>query len=247
VYDFGGQTAVVTGGAQGIGAEVARRLARDGATVAILDVSDAAQKVADETGGLWIRTDVRDRAAVEAAFARVADQLGTPAILVSNAGVTRDNLVHKMTDSDWDTVIDTHLRGGFLCGQIAQRYMVPAGYGRMVFLASRAALGSRGQANYSSAKGGLISLSRTLAVELGRFGITVNAVVPGHIDTEMVRRSAERARIDYADMIARTVERNAVKRVGEPADIANAVAFLVSDQSSYITGEVLHVTGRPPM
>lgn len=252
MYELGGNVAVVTGGAQGIGAAVALRLAREGADIAILDVNDRAQQVVDQitaTGrrARFIHTDVRDRAGVEAAFATVADSLGTPTILVSNAGVTRDNLIHKLTDDDWDTVLDTHLRGGFLCGQVAQRYMVPAKRGKMVFLSSRAWLGSRGQANYASAKAGLIGLARTLAVELGRYQINVNAVIPGHIDTEMVRRAAQRARMDYEDMCRRTIERNAIKRVGEPDDIANAVAFLVSDQSSYITGEVLHVTGRPPM
>jgi 3-oxoacyl-[acyl-carrier protein] reductase len=252
MYDLRDQVAIVTGGGQGIGESVARRLAADGADVAILDISERARQVADEiTGsgrrGLWLRADVSDREQVEAAFATVADTLGTPSILVSNAGVTRDNLVHKMSDEDWDTVVDIHLKGGFICGQVAQRYMVPAGGGKMVFLSSRASLGSRGQANYASAKAGLIGLARTLAVELGRFDINVNVVIPGHIDTEMVRQAAVRARVDYEEMCRRTVERNAIKRVGEPADIANAIAFLVSDQASYITGEVLHVTGRPPM
>jgi 3-oxoacyl-[acyl-carrier protein] reductase len=252
MYDLAAKVAVVTGGAQGIGAAIAHRLADEGAAVAILDVSDRADEVAKEIAGAggratWIRTDVRDRGQVEAAFAETAESLGSPDILVSNAGVTRDNLIHKMTDDDWDMVIDTHLRGGYLCAQVAQRYMVPRKYGKMVFISSRANQGSRGQANYAAAKAGLFGLARTLSIELGRYNVNVNVVVPGHMDTQMVRDAAVRAGIDYDEMCRRTIERNAIKRVGEGRDIANAVAFLVSDESSFITGDIMHVSGRPPI
>jgi 3-oxoacyl-[acyl-carrier protein] reductase len=252
MYDLSARVAVVTGAAQGIGAATAVRLAQEGARVAILDIGDHAAVTADEivsSGGqaIWIRTDVRDRDQVEAAFAKTDRELGSPDVLVSNAGVTRDNLLHKMSDDDWCTVIDTHLRGGFLCAQAAQGYMVPRAYGKIVFVGSRANLGSRGQANYAAAKAGLNGLARSLSIELGRFNINVNVVIPGHMDTEMVRAAAVRAGIDYADMCKRTIERNAIKRVGEPRDIANAVAWLVSDESSYVTGDLLYVSGRPPM
>jgi 3-oxoacyl-[acyl-carrier protein] reductase len=253
MYALDNRIAVVTGGAQGIGEATAIRLASEGATVAIFDVNEKGQEVASrisESGGkaLWFRTDVRLRNDIETSFSAVVDEFGIPSILVSNAGIVRDNFIHKMTDDDWDAVIDTHLKGGFMCAQVAQRLMIKAEQqGSFVFLSSRAMLGNPGQVNYASAKAGLIGLARTLSVELGRFGITVNVVVPGHMDTEMVRKAAERARVDYQEMCARTIERNAIKRVGQAEDIANAIAFLVSDQASYITGEVLHVTGRPPM
>lgn len=252
MYDLSSKVAVVTGAAQGIGAATAVRLAREGAKIAILDIGDNAEAVVDDirsSGGeaIWIRTDVRERDQVEAAFARADEELGSPAILVSNAGVTRDNLVHKMTDEDWFTVIETHLRGGFLCAQVAQRYMVPREYGKIVFVGSRAHLGSRGQSNYAAAKSGLNGLARSLSIELGRYNINVNVIIPGHMDTAMVRNAAVRAGIDYEEMCRRTIERNAIKRVGEPKDIANAVAWLVSDESSYVTGDLLYVSGRPPM
>lgn len=252
MYDLSSRVAVVTGAAQGIGAATATRLAREGAKVAILDISEHAAETVNEivsAGGeaIWVRTDVRDRDQVEAAFAEADEKLGSPDILVSNAGVTRDNLVHKMSDDDWFTVIETHLRGGFLCAQVAQRYMVPRTYGKIVFVGSRAHLGSRGQTNYAAAKSGLNGLARSLSWELGRYNVNVNVVIPGHMDTEMVRAAAVRAGIDYEEMCQRTIDRNAIKRVGEAKDIANAVAWLVSDESSYVTGDLLYVSGRPPM
>ena len=252
MYDLSSRVAVVTGAAQGIGAATAVRLGQEGAKVAVLDISEHATGTVDSiaaAGGeaIWIRTDVRDRDQVEAAFAETNEKLGSPDIVVSNAGVTRDNLVFKMTDDDWFTVIDTHLRGGFLCAQVAQRYMVPRAYGKIVFIGSRAHFGNRGQANYAAAKAGLQGLARTLAIELGRYNINVNVIIPGHMDTEMVRNAAVRAGVDYGEMCRRTIERNAIKRVGEPRDIANAVAWLVSDESSFVTGDLVYVSGRPPM
>lgn len=254
MIDLTGRTAVVTGGARGIGRATVERLASLGADVALLDLDVGSAEAVVEARG-WVgdadvialNCDVGERSDVERAMQEVVDHFGALDVLVNNAGVTRDNLIHKMSDDDWDTVINTHLRGGFLCSQVAQRTMVDAGYGRIVFLSSRAALGSRGQANYSAAKAGVRGLARSLAVELGRFGITSNVVVPGHIDTEMVRAAADRMGVPYEQLCDATIEKNAVKRVGDPRDVADAIAFLVSDNASYITGEVLHVTGRPPM
>src|SRR5262245_54294312 len=193
-----GRVALVTGGAQGIGAAVARRLAQGGASVAVLDLQrDAAVEVAEKltsAGGsaLGIGGDVSRRQDVQAAVDQVVERFGALHILVNNAGVIRDNLLFKMSDDDWTTVIDVHLRGAFLASQLAQRHMVEAGYGRIVSMSSTSALGNRGQVNYSAAKAGLQGLTRTLAVELGPFGITANAIAPGFIDTDMTRSTAER-------------------------------------------------------
>jgi 3-oxoacyl-[acyl-carrier protein] reductase len=243
-----GRVAVITGAGQGIGAAILRRLDRDGATVAGLDLRREAVEavLADcQRPGLALACDVSSRDQVEAAFEQVASQLGQIDILVNNAGLTRDNLVHKMTDEDFDTVVAVHLRGSFLCSQVAQRYMVERRYGKIVMMSSRSALGNRGQANYSAVKAALQGMTRALAIELGPFGINVNAIAPGHIETAMTRATAERMGISYEDMQQRTIERNAIKRVGQPEDVANLAAFLVSDESSYITGQTIYISGGP--
>jgi len=243
-----GRVAVITGAGQGIGASIMRRLAADGALVAGLDVDQGAvAALLEEIGvrGLAIGCDVSRREQVEAAMARVDADLGRVDILVNNAGLTRDNLIHKMTDEDFDTVVGVHLRGSFLCSQAAQRYMVPRHYGKIVMLSSRSALGNRGQANYSAVKAAVQGLARTLAIELGPFGINVNAIAPGHIESAMTRAVAERVGITYDDLKARTIEANSIKRVGQPEDVANLAAFLVSDESSYITGQTIYIAGRP--
>jgi len=243
-----GRVAVVTGAGQGIGAAIMRRFATDGALVAGLDLhEEAVASVLDATGlrGLAIGCDVSQRDQVEAAMAQVDAELGRLDILVNNAGLTRDNLIHKMTDEDFDTVVGVHLRGSFLCSQAAQRYMVPRHYGKIVMLSSRSALGNRGQANYSAVKAAVQGLARTLALELGPFGINVNAIAPGHIESAMTRAVAERVGITYDDLRARTIEANSIKRVGQPEDVANLAAFLVSDDSSYITGQTIYIAGRP--
>jgi 3-oxoacyl-[acyl-carrier protein] reductase len=185
--------ALVTGAAQGIGAEVARRLAAGGAKVAVLDLDEtAAGAVAKEIGGLAVAADVSKREQVQAAVDAVVAEFGGLQILVNNAGVIRDNLLFKMTDDDWTAVMEVHLRGAFLASQIAQQHMVAARYGRIISMSSTSALGNRGQANYSTAKAGLQGLTKTLAIELGPFGVTANAVAPGFVETAMTKATAER-------------------------------------------------------
>ena len=246
--NFEGRVAVVTGAAQGIGAAILRRFAAGGAKVAGLDLQeDGVTQVIDEAGatGIGVACDVTNREQVEAAIARANDELGSVDILINNAGVTRDNLLFRMTDEDFDTVMAIHLKGAFLCTRAAQKYMVEKRYGKIVMMSSRSALGNRGQTNYSAAKAGLQGMVRAVSIELGPFGINVNAIAPGHIETAMTRATAERMGVDYEQMKERTIERSAIKRVGQPEDVANLAAFLVSDESSYITGQTIYISGGP--
>ena len=245
------RVAIVTGAARGIGAATAVRLAADGNAVAVLDLDEnaCAQTVEQisSAGGtaLAVAADVADGDAVAHAIDRVADELGAPAILVNNAGVTRDNLMFKMTDSDWDAVLGVHLRGAFLMSRAAQAYMTRGNWGRIVNLSSVAALGNRGQANYSTAKAGLQGFTKTLAIELGKFGITVNAVAPGFVATEMTRATAHRIGVSWEEFTRRGADSIPVGRVGEPEDIANAVSFFAADASGFVSGQVLYVAGGP--
>ena len=248
---FHGQVALVTGAGRGIGAATARLLAREGATVVISDVDlEPAQEVVDEivkAGGsaCAIACDVTDRASVEAMFKQAIAELGTVDILVACAGILRDNLVHRMTDDDWDSVINTHLKGTYLTAQAAQHKMVEQRSGKMVFLSSTSALGNRGQTNYSAAKAGLQGMARTLAIELGRFNINVNAVAPGFVDTRMARSTAERIGVDYETFMARTAADIPLGRIGTVDDIADVIAFLASDQARYVSGQTIYVRGGP--
>ena len=241
--------ALVTGAAQGIGAATAARLAAGGAKVAVADVNaDAAAAtaraiVADGGQAVGLACDVTDREQVRATVDAVAAEFGGLHILVNNAGVLRDNLLFKMTDDDWTTVMDVHLRGAFLASQAAQKYMVQANYGRIVSMSSTSALGHRGQANYATAKAGLQGFTKTLAIELGPFGITCNAIAPGFIETAMTKATAERIGSDIATMRAAAEQALPVRRGGVPDDIANAVAFFAGEEAGYVTGQVLYVDG----
>lgn len=248
---FDGQVALLTGAGRGIGAATARRLASEGAAVVISDVEiTPAQEVVDEivaTGGRGraIACDVTERHSVEAMFQESVSEFGTVDILVACAGILRDNLVHKMTDDDWDSVIDTHLKGTYLAAQAAQRKMVEQQRGKMVFISSTSALGNRGQTNYSAAKAGLQGMARTLAIELGRFNINVNAVAPGFVDTRMARATAERIGVDYETFKADTAADIPLGRIGTPEDVAAVITFLASDDARYVSGQTLYVRGGP--
>jgi 3-oxoacyl-[acyl-carrier protein] reductase len=241
--------AVVTGGAQGIGAAIAARLAAGGAKVAVIDLSEAATADAvsaiTSAGGtaIGIGADVSKADQVQAALDRVAAELGGLHILVNNAGVLRDNLLFKMTEDDWDTVMAVHLRGFFLASKAAQRHMVAARWGRIISLSSVSALGTRGQVNYSAAKAGLQGATRTLAIELGPFGITANTVAPGFVVTEMTAQLAERLGSSLEDFTKQRADITPVRRAGTPADIAAVIAFLASDDASFITGQTIYVDG----
>ncbi|MET7641519.1 3-oxoacyl-ACP reductase FabG [Streptomyces sp. NPDC005438] len=245
------RVAVVTGGARGIGAATALRLAADGNKVAVIDLDEAAcqstvQAVKDAGGtALAVGADVSDSAQVEAAVERVVAELGAPTVLVNNAGVLRDNLLFKMSEGDWDTVLNVHLRGSFLMTRACQKHMVDAGYGRVVNLSSSSALGNRGQANYAAAKAGLQGFTKTLAKELGKFGITANSVAPGFVVTDMTAQTAERVGMGFEEFQAAAASQIPVQRVGRPEDIANAVAFFASPDAGFVSGQVLYVAGGP--
>ena len=243
---FKDRVALVTGGGRGIGAATARRLAEEGARVAVSDLDEGpAQEVAGPINGLAVACDVSKREQVEAMVDRTVKELGRLDILVACAGITRDNLVFKMTDDDWDAVIDTHLKGTFLCAQAAQKHMVQQKYGKMVFLSSTSALGNRGQANYSAAKAGLQGMARTLAIELGPFNINVNTVAPGFVETRMTRATAERMGMDYEAFKIGAASQIPLRRVGQPEDIAGVIAFLCSDDAGFVSGQTIYVRGGP--
>jgi 3-oxoacyl-[acyl-carrier protein] reductase len=245
------RTAMVTGAARGIGAAIATRLAADGLAVAVLDLDEATcqdtVKAITAVGGhaLAVGADVSDEDSVAAAVARVAGELGPPTVVVNNAGVTRDNLLFKMSTADWDAVMNVHLRGTFLVTRAAQAYMVEQKWGRIVSLSSTSALGNRGQANYSAAKAGLQGLTKTFAIELGRYGVTANAIAPGFVVTEMTAKTAERMGVSFEDFKADAAAKAAVRRVGYPEDIAHTASFLISEGAGYVTGQVIYVAGSP--
>ena len=247
---YDGRVAVITGAARGIGFGTAQRFAAEGASIAILDLDEtSAQEAAgrlelvDGAKAVGIGCDVSKGADAEAAVQRVVDELGGIHVLVNNAGITRDNLLFKMTEDDWDLVMNVHLKGAFNMTKAAQKHFVEQRYGKILNLSSVSALGNRGQANYSAAKMGVQGFTRTLGIELGPFGINANAIAPGFIATEMTDATAARVKMSVEDFRAAAAESNPVKRVGFPEDIAAAAAFLCSDEASYITGQTLYVDG----
>ncbi len=245
---YDGRVALVTGSARGIGFGIATRFAEEGASVAVVDLdesaaSDAAGRLPGEAKHVGIGCDVSDAASAEAAVTRTVEALGGLHVLVNNAGITRDNLLFKMTDEDWDLVLGVHLRGAFLMTRAAQKVFVEQKYGKILNLSSVSALGNRGQANYAAAKMGVQGFTRTLGIELGPFGINANAIAPGFIVTEMTDATAVRLKMEPEQLQQMNAEANPVRRVGRPEDIAAAAAFLCSDEASYVTGQTLYVDG----
>lgn len=246
-----GRVAFVTGAARGIGAATALRMAEEGARVALADIdTEACKQVAAQleqrgSAGLIVACNVADKALVQEAMERTVSYFGRLDILVNNAGVVRDSLLFKMSDEDWDLVLNVHLKGAFLCSRAAQTYMVKQNYGRIVSLSSTSALGNRGQVNYSAAKAGLQGLTRTLAIELGPFGITANAVAPGFIDTEMTRATIRRLGLDPDKRLEEAAKTIPVGRVGQPRDVANVICFLAAEEASFVSGQIIYVAGGP--
>ena len=243
---FKDRVALVTGAGRGIGAATAQLMAAEGAKVAVSDLDEApAKEIAGPINGLAIACDVSRREQVDRMVERTVAELGRLDILVTCAGIIRDNLLFKMSDDDWDAVIDTHLKGTFLCARAVQRHMVDQKYGKMVFLSSTSALGNRGQANYSAAKAGLQGMARTLAIELGPYNINVNTVAPGFVETRMTRATADRMGVDYEAFKLGAASQIPLRRVGQPEDIASVISFLCSDESSFVSGQTVYVRGGP--
>ncbi len=248
---FAGRTAFVTGGSRGIGKGIVEFFAEEGAKVALIDLneealSETASELKEKGYDVYAKVaNVVNPEEVEAAVKEVYEAFGSVDILVNNAGVIRDNLLFKMTDADWQTVMDVHLKGSFNAARAVQKYMVEKKYGRIINISSTSALGNRGQANYAAAKAGLQGFTKTLAVELGRYGITANSVAPGFIETDMTKETAARIGVSFEQLVQASVSQIPVGRTGKPEDIANAVAFFADEKSSFVNGQVIYVAGGP--
>ncbi|OCA87136.1 3-oxoacyl-ACP reductase FabG [Pseudobacillus wudalianchiensis] len=248
---FIGRTAFITGGSRGIGKEIVQQFAKEGANVAIIDVNEQAvseikNDLTEQGFPIFAKAgSVTERDQLEQAMQEAYEAFGSLDILVNNAGVLRDNLLFKMTDDDWLTVMDVHLKGVFYACRAVQKYMVEQHYGRIVNISSTSALGNRGQANYATAKAGIQGLTKTLAIELGKFGITANAVAPGFTETAMTKATADRMGIPFEELAEATSKQIPVGRIGKPEDIAHAVTFFADERSSFINGQVLYVAGGP--
>jgi 3-oxoacyl-[acyl-carrier protein] reductase len=248
---YDGRVALVTGASRGIGKSISTAFAQEGAQVCLTDVNEESLlQAVQELRGDGYRVihkvvDVTNKLQVEDAVKMTIDQLGRIDILVNNAGVTRDNLLFKMTDEDWNTVLDVHLKGSFICSRAVQENMIKNKYGRIINISSTSALGNRGQANYAAAKAGIQGFTKTLAIELGKFGITTNAIAPGFIETDMTKATAARIGITFEELISKSISSIPVNRTGKPEDIANAVLFFASEDSSFVNGQVLYVAGGP--
>ena len=243
------RVAIVTGGARGIGAAIAHRLAADGMSIGVVDLDEQGSartvKEITENGGraIPIGADVADETSARNAVEQTAAELGTVSVLINSAGIIRDNLIFRMTTADWDSVIDVHLRGAFLMTRAAQAHMTQAGWGRIVNISSTSALGNRGQANYAAAKAGLIGFTKTLALELGKFGVTANAIAPGYVETDMTMASAARQGLDYDEWKSAAARDIPLGRIGKPEDIAAVASFLCSEDAGYVSGQVIYVNG----
>lgn len=248
---FSGRVAFVTGGSRGIGKGIVELFAEEGAKVAFIDLNEEAlsqttSELKEKGYDVYSKVaNVTDPEQVEGALKEAYEAFGSIDILVNNAGVIRDNLLFKMTDTDWQTVMDVHLKGSFNAARAAQKYMVENKYGRIINISSTSALGNRGQANYAAAKAGLQGFTKTLAIELGRYGITANSVAPGFIETEMTKETAARIGVQFEQLVQASVANIPVGRSGKPADIANAVAFFADEKSSFVNGQVIYVAGGP--
>ncbi|TXN32808.1 SDR family oxidoreductase [Lacisediminihabitans profunda] len=247
----GNRVAIVTGAARGIGAAIAKRLSADGFDIAVIDLreSDTAETVAAIVAAgrkaIGIGADVSDLAGVESAVERTRSELGAPTVLINNAGILRDNLLFKMTEDDWDSVMAVHLRGAFLMTRAVQKHQVEAKWGRIVSLSSTSALGNRGQANYAAAKAGIQGFTKSVAIELGPFGVTANAIAPGFIATDMLRGTAERLGVSFEYFLGEAAKEIPVRRVGQPEDIAALASFFCSDEAGFVSGQVVYAAGGP--